>query len=101
MTSDLDSTASRASIVGKEVDRGGGAHARNRAYTFEHRTGEGRPLRGLTVLRDRQGHERGQHIFGVESGTGALQANKTSYQEPGADQKHQRSANLEGHHGYA
>ena len=36
MACDLDSAASRATIVRKEINRCSGAHTRNRAYAFEH-----------------------------------------------------------------
>lgn len=98
MAHDLDPATSRAAIVWKEIDRCGGAHTRNRAHAFEHRAREGGSLRGHSVLRDRQGHKRGQHIFGVESGAGVFQANETSHQETCANQKHERRADFKGDH---
>ncbi len=72
MACDFNSAASRATIVRKEINRGSGADPRNRAYAFEQSSCKGGSLRGLPVLRDRQRYGAAQHIFGVESGAGAL-----------------------------
>ena len=72
MARDLDAAASGAAQVRQEIYRRGGFDAGKSADAVEQRAGEGGPLRRLAILRDGERQLGGQHIFGTESGAGAL-----------------------------